>query len=82
MGLEGKIVSFTKIFVPPAGFEAQAPYIVALVKLDNGRNFTAQMVDWEEKQLQIGQKVKTILRKTRDPGEEGIIPYGIKFRPI
>ncbi len=82
LGLEGKIVSFTKIFVPPAGFEAQAPYIVALVKLDNGRNFTAQMVDWEEKQLQIGQKVKTILRKTRDPGEEGIIPYGIKFRPI
>ncbi|MCJ7739788.1 OB-fold domain-containing protein [Candidatus Microgenomates bacterium] len=82
LGLKGKIVSFTKIFVPPAGFEAQAPYIVALVKLANGQNFTAQLVDWEDKHLQIGQKVKTVLRKTRDPGEEGIIPYGVKFRPI
>jgi len=82
LGLKGKIVSFTKIFVPPAGFEAQAPYIVALVKLANGQNFTAQLVDWEDKHLQIGQKVKTVLRKTRDPGEEGIIPYGVKFRRI
>lgn len=82
LSLEGKIVSFTKVFVPPAGFEAQAPYIVAIVKLTTGKNYTAQLVDWDEKDLIIGQKVKTVLRRTRDPGEEGVIPYGIKFKPL
>lgn len=80
--LEGKVLSFTRIHVPPSGFEAQAPYVVAVVALENGRRYTAQLVDWEEKNLSIGQKIKTVLRRTRDPGGEGVIPYGIKFKPI
>lgn len=82
LNLKGKILTWTKIFVPPSGFENQAPYIVAVVKLASGDKKIAQLVDFEEKHLKIGQKVKTILRKTRDPGTEGIIPYGIKFRPV
>ena len=82
LGIEGKIISFTKIFVPPAGFESQAPYIVAVVKLSSGKNYTAQLIDWDERNLTIGQKVMTVLRRTRDAGEEGVIPYGIKFKPI
>lgn len=78
----GKIISWTEIFVPPSGFESQAPYVVAIVKLLNGQNYTAQLVDWNKENLAIGQKVTTVLRRTRDPGEEGVIPYGIKFRPI
>lgn len=82
LNLEGKILTWTKIYVPPSGFENQAPYIVAVAKLANGDKKIAQFVEFEERHLKIGQKVKTILRKTRDPGEEGIIPYGIKFRPV
>ena len=82
LGLMGEIVSFTKVYVPPAGFESQAPYVVVVVKLGNGKNYTAQLVDWQEENLAEGQKVKAILRRTRHPGEEGIIPYGIKFKPI
>jgi hypothetical protein len=82
LGLEGKIVTFTKIHVPPAGFESQAPYVVTVAKLNSGANYTAQLVDWEDRHLAIGQKIKTVLRKTKDPGEEGVIPYGIKFKPI
>lgn len=78
----GEIISYTKVFVPPAGFESQAPYIVVVIKLDKGARFTAQLVDWEEKHLYLGQKVKAVLRRTRDPGEEGVIPYGIKFKPL
>lgn len=81
LGLEGKIVSFTKIHVPPAGFEAQAPFVVAVVKLHTGKCYTAQLADWNEKNLSIGQKVKAILRRTKEAGEEGVIPYGIKFKP-
>jgi len=82
LGIEGKVISFTKIHVPPAGFIDQAPYVVALVKLKNGKGVVAQLVDYEDKHLNIGQKVKTVLRRTRDAGEEGVIPYGIKFKPV
>ena len=82
LGPKGQVITYTKIHVPPLGFESQAPYIVAVAKLENGKRYTAQLVDWEEKDLRIGQKVKTVLRRTRDPGCEGVIPYGIKFKPI
>ncbi len=81
LNLEGKIISFTKIYVPPAGFEAQAPYIVAIAKLKNGLFYTAQLVDCCFSEVFIGQKIKTVLRRTKNPGEEGVIPYGIKFKP-
>lgn len=81
LGLTGKIISFTRIFVPPSGFESQAPYVVVIASLENKRNFTGQLVDFEEKNLKIGQKVTAVLRRTKDPGEEGIIPYGVKFKP-
>ncbi len=82
LGLTGKILSWTKIYVPPAGFESQAPYVVAVVELEKGKKYLAQLVEWEEKNLIIGQKVKSILRRTKDPGVEGVIPYGVKFKPI
>jgi len=78
----GKIISFTRVFMPPAGFENQAPYAIVLVKLASDRNYIAQLVDFEEKHLKIGQKVITVLRRTRSPSEEGIIPYGVKFKPL
>lgn len=82
LGLVGEIISFTKIHVPPAGFESQAPFVVVLVKLQTGKCYTAQLADWNEKQLMIGQKVKAVLRRTREAGEEGVIPYGVKFKPL
>ncbi len=82
LGLSGCIISWTKVFVPPVGFSEQAPYVIVIVKLENGIKYTAQLVDYNEDDLVIGLKVTTILRKTKDPGEEGIIPYGIKFKPI
>lgn len=82
LGLKGKIVSFSKVYVPPQGFESQAPYVVVLVKLDRGINYTAQFVDCSEENIVTGQRVIAVLRRTKNPGEEGIIPYGIKFKPI
>jgi uncharacterized protein len=82
LGKTGKILTFTRVFVPPAGFISQAPYVVAIVEFDNGFKYTAQFVDSDEKQLKIGQKIIAVLRRTMDPGEEGVIPYGIKFKPI
>lgn len=82
LGLTGSILSWTKIYVPPVGFTNQAPYIVAVVGFNNGLHYTAQLVDWEEKHCHCGQAVRAVLRRTSDPGDEGVIPYGIKFKPV
>lgn len=79
---QGKIISYTRVFVPPSGFEDQAPFVVAIARLEKGNKVVAQLIDYQEKNLKIGQKIITVLRRTKDPGIEGIIPYGIKFKPL
>lgn len=81
LGEIGKILTFTFIRVPPAGFEAQAPYPVVLVQLKD-QSLIGQLVDFDETQLKVGQRVKAVLRRVRDPDPEGVIPYGIKFTPV
>ena len=80
LGKQGKIISFTKVFVPPEGFESQAPYIVAIAQLEDNVRVIAQVIDWQIEKIKIGMPVITILRRTKDPGVEGIIPYGIKLK--
>lgn len=81
IGLTGEIISATTIFVPPSGFEDQAPYIVVLVKLEKGTTI-GQLVGGSFQNDIIGAKVKAVLRKTAKADAEGVIPYGIKFRLI
>lgn len=82
LGKTGRIVSWTLIRLPPTGFGAQAPYPVVLVEFTDKTKLTAQLVDWEEKNLRIGQKVLTIIRKIIEPTDDGVIPYGVKVKPI
>ena len=82
LGKTGKILSWTVVRVPPADFSDQAPYPVALVELDDGGRITAQLVDWTAKQLITGQNVVTVVRRVVKPNTEGVIPYGIKVKPI
>lgn len=82
IGLTGEILTFTRIYAPPAGFNLEAPYAVAIVELDNGLRYTAQLVDYNESELKTGQKVVAVLRRTREMGPEGVISYGVKFKPL
>ncbi len=78
----GEVYSFTVMKDAPAGFEAQAPYAVALVKLDEGPIVTAQLTDLEDKKVEIGMPVEMVTRKLRQDGDErGMLIYGYKFRP-
>jgi uncharacterized OB-fold protein len=77
----GEIYSYTTIYDAPAGFEQNAPYTVALVKLEEGPLVTAQLTDVDEDELQIGMPVEMVTRKLRTDGDEGMIVYGYKFRP-
>lgn len=82
LGKTGKIVSWTLVRVPPADFSDQAPYPVVLVEFDGGGRITVQLVDWEDTNLKTGQKVTTVVRRITKPSVEGVIPYGIKVKPL
>ena len=76
----GEVYSYTVVRSAPAGYEDQAPYVVALVKLDEGPLVTAQLTDLDGTP-EIGMRVEMVTRKLRAEGEEGMIVYGYKFRP-
>ena len=78
----GEVYSYTTIYDAPAGFEPYAPYTVALVKLDEGPLLTAQLTDIDPENVEIGMPVEMVTRKLRTDGEEGMIVYGYKFRPM
>ena len=75
--------SFTTIHAPPAGFEKFAPYMVALIRLDEGPLVTAQLTDVDEAEAKIGMKVEMVTRVLREDGDDGrgMLVYGYKFRP-
>lgn len=78
----GAIYSYTIVLDPPESFQEQAPYVLALVKLDEGPLVTAQISDMDEQPLAIGDRVEMVTRKLTTEGSRGMIVYGYKFRKI
>ncbi|MGI6250276.1 MAG: Zn-ribbon domain-containing OB-fold protein [Anaerolineaceae bacterium] len=79
----GEVYSYTHMTTAPAGFEEQAPYTIALVKLNEGPVVTAQLTDLGDEKVHIGMPVEMVTRKIRNDGDErGMIVYGYKFRPV
>jgi hypothetical protein len=76
----GKLLTYSIIRNPPREFEEFAPYIIAIVELDDGVRVLSQIVDASEDQLVEGMRLETVLRRYSQDGEEGIIRYGLKFR--
>ena len=80
---KGTIFSYTIMNDAPAGYEINAPYAVALVKLEEGPMVTAQLTDLGDHAVEIGMPVEMVTRKIRSDGDErGMIVYGYKFRPV
>ena len=82
----GKIYCFTTISRggSPPEFSAQqnlvGSYPVAVVELDEGPRIVAQMTDCRAEDLKIGLEVESTFRRIYD--DDGMIRYGIKFRPV
>jgi hypothetical protein len=77
----GEVYSFTTLQEPPEGFEEQAPYTLALIKLDEGPLITAQLTDLDGP-VAIGDRVEMVTRKLSTEGAKGMIIYGYKFRKV
>ena len=80
---KGEVYSYTTVYEAPVGFEAQVPYVIAMVELAEGPLVTAQLTDIDNREVEIGMSVEMVTRKLRDSGgERGLVVYGYKFRPI
>jgi len=82
---QGEVVTFTIISgggAPPE-FELQAAvqgqYAVAIIRLAEGPQVVAQLVDIDPQQVTIGMKVHRVLRRIYT--QEGVVRYGYKFAP-
>ena len=78
----GEVYSHTTVYNAPEGYEEYVPYAVALVKLEEGPLVTAQLTDVSPELVEIGMPVEMVTRKVREFGEDGVILYGYKFRPL
>ncbi len=76
---KGTVVSFTEVFTAPEGYNLYVPYFLAIIQLDEGPLITAQLIDVERDEVKIGLRIRTVFRKVREEGEEGLIHYGFKF---
>lgn len=78
----GVVEVFTVVRSPSTEFADKAPYVVALVRLDDGTLVPAQLTDVTPEEVYEGMRVEATLRRYREQGERGIVEYGIKFRPV
>ncbi|HCD37739.1 MAG TPA: transcriptional regulator [Candidatus Omnitrophica bacterium] len=78
---KGTVYSFSTVYTPLANFEDVAPYVVALIDLEEGPRITAQLTDVSSNDVGIGMPVEMVIRKISERGSNGVIVYGYKFRP-
>lgn len=79
---KGEVYSFTTVYDAPQGYAEQAPYALAMVKLEEGPLVTAQLTDLGDAKPSIGMPVEMVTRLLRSATDErGMLVYGYKFRP-
>lgn len=78
---QGEILAFSVVRAAPEGFGEEVPYALGLVRLDDGAQMTAQIVDCDLDALAIGDRVRLEFRRIREEGPAGILCYGHKFAP-
>ncbi|MBC8099711.1 MAG: OB-fold domain-containing protein [Armatimonadetes bacterium] len=78
----GTVYSLTVLQETPENFDEQAPYVLALIKLNEGPLLLAQLTDLDDDLPQIGDQVEMVTRKLTTEGTRGMIVYGYKFRRV
>ena len=82
---EGKVLTWTVIYVPPPRFDLEAPYVVAIVELEGGARqdagqvrLTCQVVDCDPDELAVDVPVELVFRRIQEDSQADIIQYGYK----
>ena len=77
----GEVYSYSTVRQAPNGFAGRVPYVVALVKLEEGPLVAAQLADVDPDGVEFGMAVEMVTRRVREDGPDGVVVYGYKFRP-
>jgi uncharacterized OB-fold protein len=78
----GKVLTYTTIRIPPAAFEEQKPYVVAIVELENGVRLTCMVAEAPPDEVTVGTPVELIFRRIQKESEWGVLQYGYKAKVI
>lgn len=79
---KGEVWSHTTVYQAPSGHKDNAPYPIAIIRLEEGPLVTAQLTDLGDQQPEIGMPVEMVTRRLKAEGERGQLVYGYKFRPL
>lgn len=78
---KGEVYTYSILHSAQHGFDDQVPYVMAIVKMDEGVKLTGQIVDVDPSDVEIGMRVRSDFRKIGQDGQAGIVHYGHKFVP-
>lgn len=74
----GRILTYTVVHVAADEFASETPLPIAIIETDDGARLTAQVVDCKPEDVEIGKRVKLVLRRVQEEGRAGIHQYGYK----
>lgn len=78
----GKIFHFSTVTQTSDEMMSGAPYLIAIIELEDGIKITGQIVDCNLNEAREGMSVRMVFRVLARNGTEGLIRYGFKFAPI
>jgi uncharacterized OB-fold protein len=78
----GEVVSYTIVHSSTRDFDFQVPYILAIIKLQDGPLITSQVVYCEPDDAWIGMPVEMVFRRIGEEPGGGVLYYGYKFKPV
>ncbi len=78
----GEVYTYSIVYEAPAANDMLKPYVVVMVRTDDGVMVTGQLVDVNIEDVAIGMRVRAVMRKLDTDGESGVIHYGFKFVPV
>jgi uncharacterized OB-fold protein len=77
---KGVILEWTRVHRAARGYVMQVPYVMALVRTEEGPIVAGQIVDVEGATVEAGAAVQSVFRRLGSDGDAGVIYYGTKWR--
>lgn len=76
----GTILEWTRVHKAAPGYSMQVPYVVALIRSEEGPIITGQVVDSDAAAIRAGAPVRSVFRRLGQDGDDGVIYYGTKWQ--
>lgn len=78
----GRVLTYAVVRTAGPDFAAEAPYVVAVLEMDDGTRTMAQVADVAPEDVRSGMKVRLVLRRLKHYAPHGVIAYAHKAVPL